>query len=96
MHAFEISSGWLTFGPLYKVLRSLKDVSDVKRNWFDDDRISFIYGGELFVINEPWGDNSRYWVGPKNPENSKVDIAPLHEAFKNGNSHGCLKWLWGG
>ena len=84
LRAFEITSAWLTFRPIYKVLRGVEGVTDIKRNWFNEDRITFSYHSELFVINEPWSDNSRYWVGPKDPNTSKVDLAPLHKAFQDG------------
>jgi hypothetical protein len=34
----------------------------------EDDFCEFELQGQKFVISEPWGDNSRYWVGPKPPE----------------------------
>jgi len=33
-----------------------------------DDFCEFELDGITFVIEEPFGDNSRYWVGPKPPE----------------------------
>jgi hypothetical protein len=84
LHAFEITSAWLTFRPIYKVLRSVQGVNDIKRNWFDEDRILFNSLGVPFVVNEPWSDNSRYWIGPRDPETSTADISTLHQAFKNG------------
>ena len=67
-------------------------VSDVRRNWFSDDRVTFTFQGVPFVINEPWGDNSRYWVGPLAPEASGPDISPLHSAFVH--YRGPLAQLW--
>lgn len=36
------------------------------RRWFSADEIHvrFSFAGELFVVWEPYGDNSRLWVGP--------------------------------
>ncbi len=83
LRGFEISSTWLTFRPLFKLLRSVPGVTDVRRNWFNDDRVSFNFHGREAVVNEPWGDNSRYWVGLKDPDSPpELDIAPIHEAFK--------------
>ena len=82
LRGFEITSYWVRFAPLYKILKSVNGVAEVKRNWFNEDRIIFLYHGKKAVINEPWGDNSRYWVGIEDPElASGVDIQPLHEAF---------------
>jgi hypothetical protein len=82
VQAFEISSSWLTFRPIYKLLRSVRSVDNIKRNWFNEDRISFTFHGRLCVINEPWGDNSRFWIGPVAPE-PELDVTRLHDAFRN-------------
>ena len=80
---FEITSCWLIFQPLYRLLRSVPGVTDVRRNWFNDDRVTFKFHGKEAVVNEPWGDSSRYWVGLKDPNASpELDLAPIHEAFK--------------
>jgi hypothetical protein len=84
LHAFEITSSWVTFWPLFKILRSVKGVTDVRRNWFNDDRVTFKFYGKQAVVNEPWGDNSRYWIGLLDADAaSEIDINPLHEAFKH-------------
>jgi hypothetical protein len=82
--AFEIRSTWVTFRQIFRVLRATEGVADVKRNWFSEAHITFNYRGELFVIYEPWGDSSRYWVGPQDAERSKVDLTSLHKAFQDG------------
>ena len=83
IRAFEITSSWLTFRPLFQILRSVPGVTDVRRNWFNDDRVTFKFYGKAAVVNEPWGDNSRYWIGVIDPDAAiKIDIAPIHEAFK--------------
>ena len=79
--AFEITSAWVTFIPLFRILRSVPGVTDVKRQYFRDDRVAFKLHGVPFVVNEPWGDSSRYWVGPEDPTESPPDIRPLHQAF---------------
>lgn len=32
-------------------------------------------------MNEPFGDNGRYWIGPTELE-QLLDIKPIHEAFR--------------
>jgi len=60
-------------------------VTDARRQWFNDDRIVFKFYGREVVVHEPFGDNSRYWVGPQDPDaSSDNDITPLHEAFRLG------------
>ena len=83
LRGFEVTSTWSAFGPLCNLLRSVEGVSDVRRNWFNDDRISFKFHGKPAVVNEPWGDNSRYWIGLEHPDAApEVDIEPLHQAFR--------------
>jgi len=83
LHAFEITSAWIRFGPLFNVLNSVQGVTEVTRQRFNEDRVAFKFHGFDCVVNEPWGDNSRYWVGLADPDTySDIDISPIHEAFK--------------
>jgi hypothetical protein len=82
LQAFEITSSWVWFGPLQKLLKSVNGVTEVKRQWFKDDRVVFKYHGHPAVVNEPWGDSSRYWVGLQELEAHKhIDLSPLLEVF---------------
>ena len=81
LFAFEVTSTWLSFRSIFRVLRSVEGVAGVKRNYFNEDRASFTYGGEPWVVNEPFGDNSRYWIGPQRGVHSELEVAPVHEAF---------------
>ncbi|MGH7767194.1 MAG: hypothetical protein ACREQP_07040 [Candidatus Binatia bacterium] len=92
MHGFEITSTWITFRPLYKILRSVEAISEVKRNWFNDNRITFKFRGEPCIIYEPWGDSSRYWVGPENAGSSTLDITSIHQAFQRYRSPIARAW----
>ena len=81
VRSFEITNGLFTH-QIFKILRSVEAVSDVKQNWFNDNRYSFKFHGEPFVVYEDWGDSDRYSVRPENPEASKLDMTPLHQAFQ--------------
>jgi len=81
LFAFEVTSTWVSFHSLFKVLRSVDGVTDVKRNFFNEDRASFNYGGEQWIVNEPFGDNSRYWIGPERGSKSSLDATAVHDAF---------------
>lgn len=95
---FEVASSWLMLGPLIHLLRSVPGVTDVRRVWFKDDRVVFTFNGLPAVVNEPWGDNSRYWVGLKDRvSNPEVDITPIHQAFERYRGFGVLTfWPFGG
>ena len=82
LRGFEIRAQ-LTVWPLLRLLRSVEGVSDVRHNWSNDDRISFMFHGRSAVVHEPWSDSSRYWIGLQDPDSAPdIDIAPIHEAFK--------------
>ena len=67
-YAFEVATGWsaLRF-TLGRILESVPGVTEVRRggNWFssDENRAYFLFHGVPFVVWEPFGDNSRYWIG---------------------------------
>ena len=80
--SFEISNviPW-SMGPMRRVLASVAGVSDIERtNNGGDDRWTFRYLGRVCVVNEPWGDSSRYWVGPAESD-AALDMSPVHDAF---------------
>jgi hypothetical protein len=81
LRAVEVTSAWLTYRPRNRLLRSVADVTEVKREWFGDDRIIFKHHGEPFVVWEAYGDSNRFWIGPKNPP-STFDPGPLYRAFQ--------------
>src|SRR5689334_1769790 len=38
-------------------------------SWFQEEVFcEFEVDGATFVAEEPWGDNSRYWIGPEPPQ----------------------------
>ena len=80
--AFEISNAFpWSLGAMRKILQSVDGVTGYRRNWFNDDRFSFVFRGRPCVVNEPYGDNTRYWIGPIEME-PPLDMAPVHEAFR--------------
>jgi hypothetical protein len=83
LHSFEITSMWISLRPIFRILRGVSGVTEVKRNWFSDDRILFNYHGIEGMVNEPWGDSSRYWIGLRTANDSvEPSIEPIHSAFQ--------------
>jgi hypothetical protein len=82
LHAFEVTSSWTTFRPLYAILESIPGVTDVRRQLYKDDRIAFLYHGVPFVVHEPFGDTSRYLIGPNDVAGLSGNIEPIHDAFR--------------
>ena len=56
-------------------------------------RIQFNYKGNVFWVWEPFGDNSRYWIGPKSDEGLD-DILEIEEIFKNYVSPAEMREDW--
>ena len=87
-YAFEVATGWsaLRF-TLGRILESVPGVTEVRRggNWFssDENRAYFLFHGVPFVVWEPFGDNSRYWIGPTDTGVPPQDIGPLMQAFRD-------------
>ena len=82
IRAFEISGAWVSFRPLYSLLRSVEGVADIKRNRFNEFRITFSFHDEPMAIWEPFGDNSRYLITAVD-DGSDVDLTPLLKAFQD-------------
>ncbi|MBI5102094.1 MAG: hypothetical protein HZB33_09715 [Nitrospirae bacterium] len=85
--AFEIDNVYfVSLRKLVKILSSLEGIRNIKaRRLFErkENHIEFEYSGDNFVVWEPFGDNSRYWIGPKNTENKSDKITEIEEIFKN-------------
>jgi hypothetical protein len=96
LRGFEVTSSWLTFRPMFTLLRSVGGVSDVRRQWFSDDRIALTFQGKAAGVYEPWGDSSRYWIRLQDPDAApEVDLEPLHQAFKLYRGFGIVTlWPW--
>ena len=71
--AFEIPNPGLGRGGVYRVVETIPGGALVRRpkrflSWFREGTFcEFIVDGETYDVEEPFGDNSRYWVGPRPP-----------------------------
>jgi hypothetical protein len=78
---FEISNAFpWSLGFMRRVLTSVEGVSGFRRERNSDDRFCFVYVGRRCVVHEPFGDNSRYWIGPAEPE-PPIDMTVMRDAF---------------
>ena len=67
LHAFEVENTWLSRKGVARIVRSIPGVRirRAKSSWFSrDDFCEFEVNGVRFVAEEPFGDSSRYWIGP--------------------------------
>jgi hypothetical protein len=84
LRAFEVENTLLTRGRACRIVESIPGVVVVRRSRLfrdTDDFCEFTLAGETFMIEEPFGDNSRYWVGGKNKSQS-FSLQQIRSAFE--------------
>ncbi len=82
LHAFEIRNTTVWIGTVIKLLESVGGVANVRRNSTDDERVVFLFKGQPYAVLEPWGDNSRYLIGARDPKPEiALDLSPVRAAF---------------
>ena len=60
----------------------------------DDEFCEFELNGKRFLLWEPWGDNSRFWVGPKPSEDQSQGITWCAEFDEIRNAFASYKAFW--
>lgn len=81
---FEVENIYVGLNAIFHMLNPIPGVSDVRKRkifcrW-GSVRLRFKFMGDDYIVDEPFDDNSRYWVGPVDPGNLR-DITPLKSAF---------------
>lgn len=83
LFAFEINAQLLG-RRLARLLGQVEGVSAVRRRrWWvgsPDVHIRFLYHGREYIVWEPFGDNSRWWIGPDDPSAEHVSLADIERA----------------
>ncbi|MCW5574222.1 MAG: hypothetical protein KIT37_14465 [Steroidobacteraceae bacterium] len=78
--ALEVDVVSCSVRDLVKVIAAVEGVTDAKAGRPSsserDVRATFRYQGDEFAVVEPFGDNSRYWIGPVS-DNLKRDVSPI-------------------
>jgi hypothetical protein len=85
--AFEVDCIYIGLSSIVRLLVETENVTDVRtRRVFaesSDIHVEFKYFGQPYMVWEPFGDNSRYWIGPKESELTASHAATdLENAFK--------------
>lgn len=85
--AFEIENAYIAPSTVARLLAGVAGVTDVrprkKSSKSIDVHVEFMFQGQPYIVLEPFGDSSRYWIGPKDKPNSVGEIAELEDAFKS-------------
>jgi hypothetical protein len=86
LFAFEVENIYIPPAMAARLLTDVNGVTDVElRRVFSessDIHVEFRYRGRSYIVWEPYGDSSRYWIGPKEDEIDGDDIASIEAAFK--------------
>lgn len=84
--AFEIENAYVSRRTIVRLLKQANGITDVHLGGRfgspNDVRITFKYLDRDYIVWEPFGDNSRYWIGPKNSEESMADASELENIFE--------------
>jgi hypothetical protein len=86
--AFEIENAYLSRAKIATLLKSVPGVESVSSvshfGSSNDVRVAFKMDGHDYIVMEPFGDNSRYWVGPKEGKDDKPaagNIGKIKDVF---------------
>lgn len=83
--AFEIENAYIGPTAAARLLEKADGVSAVQRrrpfSAGDDIHVRFEHHGHSCILWEPYGDNSRYWIGPEDAENFSGDIRGIETVF---------------
>jgi hypothetical protein len=92
--AFEVENVYIRPKTIAKLVSTIVGVSEIRVHWpfssSDDVHVEFKYQGKDFIVWEPFGDNSRYWIGPKQ-EGEVINTTLLEHAFEKYQSPLILK-----
>lgn len=84
--AFEIENVYVGIRKIAQLLSTVSGVNEVsKRKLFSqssDVHIEFKYLNTDYIVWEPYGDSSRYWIGPKNTSSNVGDISKIENVFR--------------
>lgn len=74
---FEISNSFVSSRSTAAYIRRVPgcDVLDIRKLFSRNEvHVRFAFAGKTFIVWEPFGDNSRLWIGPDDGESVSVDL----------------------
>lgn len=83
-YAFEIENYYVSARAAARILSAVSGVTNVRvQKLFarGDHRVEFEYQGRPCIVWEPFGDNSCFWISPRDPKGHDIDITPIESAF---------------
>jgi len=93
VYAFEVSNVFLPRSIACRVAQRIPGAKLIRGPRIfpsEDDFCEFEIEGVTFVLREPWGDNSRYWIGPKS-EGWVPEITRVRDEFARWQPFGLFR-----
>jgi hypothetical protein len=88
--AFEIDNAYISIRQTAAILSNIEGVREVvcakSLRFGREVHINFLFNEHACVVWEPYGDNSRYWIGPENTDRTAQSIGLIEDAFKKHQS----------
>jgi hypothetical protein len=86
MYGVEFENVYISVRDLKKVLSEVSGVASVQAvkgfPWFKEIHLRFRYNGVDGIVYEHFGDNSRYWIVPEDPQQMFSDVQPIALALQ--------------
>ena len=97
LSAFEISNTETDRRGVCRIVQSIAGAKLIRKpkwfSWFREEEFcEFEVDGEKYVAWEPYGDNSRYWVGP-DPARHLPQTQKVRDAFVAVGASRLFRWL---
>lgn len=84
--AFEVENVYVSPSTVAQILERTEGVTDVEqRRLFAGEsevHVKFKYQGYTCIVWEPYGDNSRYWIGPESTAAFEGNMDQVEAAFR--------------
>lgn len=92
--SFEVSNVFFHRRDVCRVFRSIPGAKCIRRELRKDTFCEFELNGVRFVAEEPWGDNSVYWIGPISP-GFTPELEIVRQAFSSAKPSvwGYIPWV---
>lgn len=98
IYAVEVNMGYASVRTLAQLVGATSGVSDVRvRRPFSGSgnvRVSFRFQGADYVLMEPFGDSSEYWIGPAEEGGGADDITAIARSIEDFKPSQCRQ-IWG-
>jgi hypothetical protein len=87
MFAFEVDNAYISLSMIVRLLNQVAGLENVRPcapfRRRDHRLANFTFRGQEYAVVEPFGDNSRYWIGPTAEDGHFADVRAIESRFKD-------------